>query len=291
MRIALFILAIVSGLVFGSTLTSKHLKRSYTYQCANLSGTDLYVTLPSGEKYYAGKIGHCGCASAAWVENAVSNSVDDAIDSAADNAGLDETTQEVENLVTSASDVQTCEYPDHATDACTSSNVCNFVCGDGYSKSDGQCVCNSPKVECNGKCQSQACSTSGMKRRQAKPVGTCPEGLAACGVRGSRIARDSFECVDTLFDVESCGGCRVPMPRTFRTPRDIGPARGHDCSMIEGSKRTTCNYGKCEVLKCLPGWIKEGKDTCVKIRQFSPNNRLSGLSSPQAFTGPWFPAL
>lgn len=99
MRIALFILAIVSGLVFGSTLTSKHLKRSYTYQCANLSGTDLYVTLPSGEKYYAGKIGHCGCASAAWVENAVSNSVDDAIDSAADNAGLDETTQEVENLV------------------------------------------------------------------------------------------------------------------------------------------------------------------------------------------------
>lgn len=99
MQIALLILAIVSGLVSGSTATSKHRKRSYTYQCANLSGTDLYVTLPSGEKYYAGKIGHCGCASAAWVENAVSNSVDDAIDSAADNAGLDETTQEVENLV------------------------------------------------------------------------------------------------------------------------------------------------------------------------------------------------
>lgn len=103
---------------------------------------------------------------------------------------------------------QTCNYGPHATDSCSSSNPCNFICLDGYSKSGTSCVCKSPKVECNGKCQaaSVGCSTAGAQRRNIKTRGTskCRKGFTACGVRGSRIALEDYECVDTLYDVQSC---------------------------------------------------------------------------------------
>lgn len=92
---------------FSIPVTGSHLyKRAYTYQCADLTGVALYVTV-DGSPYYAGDIQTCGCASEQWVSEEIENSGDDAIYNAEQAAGLDATVTAVSNLVSrpsSASD-------------------------------------------------------------------------------------------------------------------------------------------------------------------------------------------
>ncbi|ORY80779.1 hypothetical protein BCR35DRAFT_331838 [Leucosporidium creatinivorum] len=62
-----------------------------------------------------------------------------------------------------------------------------------------------------------------------------PEGTEACssGIGG-------FECVDTLTDVNECGGCH-----------NFG---GVSCSTIEGALATSCRDGGCVVHACTGGF-------------------------------------
>lgn len=103
----------------------------------------------------------------------------------------------------------TCNYPDHATPVCSKDKPCGFSCSDGYTASNGKCVCKAPFTECNGTCgYSDNCPSKSPKKRDTdewKRGVLCEEGYTACGVLGySRFTRDAYECVDSRSNLESC---------------------------------------------------------------------------------------
>jgi len=146
---------------------------------------------------------------------------------------------------------QNCNYPDHATPVCASHDPCSFDCGDGYSASDKKCVCKPPYTECNGKCGTfRSCPSKNAQKRDAdewKEHAKCDRGYAACGVLGrSKLTRESYECVDAKNNLESCGGCTIPLHR--------GSPIGTDCTSLPGVADVSCMNGACNIHKCMPGY-------------------------------------
>jgi hypothetical protein len=78
------------------------------------------------------------------------------------------------------------------------------------------CVCPAPKIECNGVCQSQACSSAVPHRRSIDtPVPRsrmriltderCARGQRLCGGGGTRRRGvEDWECIDTRSTLDSC---------------------------------------------------------------------------------------
>ncbi|KAI0280477.1 hypothetical protein BGY98DRAFT_914604, partial [Russula aff. rugulosa BPL654] len=150
-------------------------------------------------------------------------------------AGIPVATDVLTQLILGEASKRNCEFPDRSTPACLPERPhCGFTCSDGFTASydPPACMCNAPSVVCNGRwVGSGACSEKG------------PE-WAACGVYGGRA--HAWECVNTARDLESCGGCAIPL-----TP--YSPA-GKDCSAIPGVADVACLYGECIVFRCLPGF-------------------------------------
>ncbi|KAG8833166.1 Dihydroxyacetone synthase [Serendipita sp. 400] len=106
-----------------------------------------------------------------------------------------------------------CMYPVHAVSLCLAEAPCDFGCTDGYTRVDSTCVCQAPKIECNGVCQTQACSSAVPQRRnldtqsrmRALTEERCPPGSQLCG-RGSSWKRgdDDWECIDINTSLDSC---------------------------------------------------------------------------------------
>ncbi|GAA5891195.1 hypothetical protein JCM6882_006452 [Rhodosporidiobolus microsporus] len=117
-----------------------------------------------------------------------------------------------------------------------------------------------------------------LARRSAfsTPRTLCPSGLTACPIPGSTsfsLAQSSlllsgvqspfaslgagsggFECLDTAFEVESCGGCST-----------LG--EGQNCLEIEHAKRVGCGEGRCVVFACMSGFKPdEEAKTCVRVK-------------------------
>ncbi|OCF35262.1 hypothetical protein I317_01370 [Kwoniella heveanensis CBS 569] len=46
-----------------------------------------------------------------------------------------------------------------------------------------------------------------LRREGQLALGLCPEGRTACRVPGEEDAGMGFECIDTDYEIESCGGC------------------------------------------------------------------------------------
>ncbi|THH30635.1 hypothetical protein EUX98_g3549 [Antrodiella citrinella] len=135
-------------------------------------------------------------------------------------------------------------------------NPCGFQCTDGFTLSPiskpVDCICVPPKIVCNGVCtDAKACPSSVAKRELEveKRHAVCDRGFTPCGVfewSGMR-ASQAWECVDTQSDLESCGGCAVPLMR--------GTPRGIDCTAIPGVADVSCGAGSCVVHRCLPGYV------------------------------------
>ncbi|VDC03225.1 unnamed protein product [Peniophora sp. CBMAI 1063] len=123
------------------------------------------------------------------------------------------------------------------------------------------CICPSPKIICNGICTSARSCPSQVPpvKRQKRWVGSgaCTmrgDGWMACGVYGG--AARAWECIDTNTDLESCGGCDLPL-----TPYSL---RGTDCSALPGVADVSCHNGSCAVRRCLPGWtVALDRSHCV----------------------------
>ncbi|KAK6908395.1 hypothetical protein I203_102396 [Kwoniella mangroviensis CBS 8507] len=75
----------------------------------------------------------------------------------------------------------------------------------------------------------------------------CPAGLDACIVHGSE---DSFECIDTSSELESCGGC------LYGSYSNSTSSLGTDCSTLIGAAfgGTTCFDGRCQISACEEGF-------------------------------------
>ncbi|TFY74463.1 hypothetical protein EWM64_g9548, partial [Hericium alpestre] len=71
----------------------------------------------------------------------------------------------------------------------------------------------------------------------------------------------AWECVDTISDLESCGGCTLPL--TPYTPL------GTDCTAIPGVADVSCLSGSCIVHRCLPGYVCSA-DSSECVRQHVP---------------------
>ncbi len=152
------------------------------------------------------------------------------------------------------------------------STPCQTVCcpsGQREVGNTGHC-CNNGATYSNGACQSPTTAAKprslsgrvvgdqltltpiavfGMEANRNNKL--CPSGLAACPitVRGG----GEYECLDSLNDLQSCGGCA-----------SLGTDQ--DCTAIKGARWMGCNLGLCEVYSCRPGWTKvdDGK-SCGRL--------------------------
>jgi hypothetical protein len=113
-------------------------------------------------------------------------------------------------------------------------------------------VCSAPNTVCNGVCSSKSCPTQAPYSKREKRwagSGACNSrggGWMACGVYGG--AARAWECLDTDKDLESCGGCDIPL--TPYTPR------GTDCTALPGVSDVSCRSGACAVERCAQGWTR-----------------------------------
>ncbi|KAI9439295.1 hypothetical protein H4582DRAFT_129530 [Lactarius indigo] len=158
-----------------------------------------------------------------------------------------------------------CNYPDHSVPMCLDGSPCGFTCTDDFTPSPplnpAACVCSAPNVVCNGKCVAPgACPSSNpLPQRRWVGSGSCAQmghGWAACGVFGGGAR--AWECVDTAHDLESCGGCVLPL-----TP--YSPI-GQDCTALPGVADVACHSGKCIVRRCLPGYVVSHDGTSCRSK-------------------------
>ncbi|WWD19347.1 hypothetical protein CI109_103806 [Kwoniella shandongensis] len=71
----------------------------------------------------------------------------------------------------------------------------------------------------------------------------CPSGFAACPIPGAAANSGSYECLDAMTDLQSCGGC-------------ASMGTGVDCTAIAGARWMGCSKGQCEVFSCKKGWTR-----------------------------------
>ncbi|KAH9974977.1 hypothetical protein BGW80DRAFT_1170013, partial [Lactifluus volemus] len=166
--------------------------------------------------------------------------------------GATEVTDILNSYIIFAATLNDCVYPEYATPTCINQDPCGFLCPDEFTpyppSNPTSCVCPAPSVLCNGQWKkrwlgSGICSEMG------------PE-WAACGVFGGSAR--SWECINTARDLESCGGCMLPL--TPYTPI------GEDCSSLPGVADVACIAGECVVHRCLPGYVTAHDGThCVSV--------------------------
>lgn len=135
-----------------------------------------------------------------------------------------------------------------------------------------------PFVECSdGTCASTCASALPRRRRDLvieDQAAKCPKGFDLCGVFNGK--GDSWECLDTRSDLESCefcppsrilwlcltqnldvgGGCTVPI---------LGmKATGMDCTSITGVENVSCVSGRCVISSCQADYfLSEDRAACI----------------------------
>ncbi|WWC91015.1 uncharacterized protein L201_005955 [Kwoniella dendrophila CBS 6074] len=94
-----------------------------------------------------------------------------------------------------------------------------------------------------------------LRREQSKLL--CPSGLNPCSVQGT----NTYECIDTTTELESCGGC---MSGQFHSSQNA--TIGVDCSSLPGVAKgaVTCTNSQCQAFACKEGYQLES-GLCTKI--------------------------
>lgn len=187
---------------------------------------------------------------------------------AATKFGRDVVATYVTNMIKQGEGSEQCHYPLHSVPVCTTGNPCGFTCKDGYTayppEKPTECICGEPHQECNGKCGNYSSCSSAYAKREAHYGGNkraCPPGFTACGILG-RNAR-TWECINTQHELESCGGCSIPL--TIPSPE------GQDCTNILGVSDVSCVNGRCAVHRCMPGYVIDVTgSTCIYSEEKDP---------------------
>ncbi|WVQ63271.1 uncharacterized protein L199_001422 [Kwoniella botswanensis] len=100
------------------------------------------------------------------------------------------------------------------------------------------------------------------RRRQieATKYQYCPSSLTACVIGSDQ---DTFECVDTQGDLESCGGC---MGGLYGPTAHNATSTGVNCSALPNVALggVTCTRGRCEVSACKYGYALVDNQ-CVRM--------------------------
>lgn len=81
---------------------------------------------------------------------------------------------------------------------------------------------------------------------------SCPAGETICNVSTGSSQSSTYACVNTMKDVNFCGGC--------------GADEGMDCSTIANAWNTACDMGECAVLTCEPGYrVSHNGRKCIAM--------------------------
>ncbi|WOO81668.1 Protein priA [Vanrija pseudolonga] len=112
---------------------------------------------------------------------------------------------------------------------------------------NNRCNTGNAQTISNNTCQYGFCNVvlpSGATRKRAvekAKIPQCPQfHKNALLVQGDEGNYDGFECIDTLRDLESCGGCP-----------DVD---GIDCTALPGASDVSCVLGQCKVHACDRGF-------------------------------------
>ncbi|WWD20990.1 hypothetical protein CI109_105471 [Kwoniella shandongensis] len=97
-----------------------------------------------------------------------------------------------------------------------------------------------------------------LVREKSSRRGVCPSPMTACKVDG---VLNSFECINTNEELESCGGCAKG---EFN---DELATNGVDCTSLPNVARggVTCRAGRCEAFACKAGFTLAKDSTCVAL--------------------------
>ncbi|KAH9950792.1 hypothetical protein B0H21DRAFT_460379 [Amylocystis lapponica] len=222
-------------------------------------GLDVDLTVnPAGIPVLAGHLDVCLCISLLpdfITTNAVAQAAVNLVDKVT-------VLTQLEALINSQSDKQQCTYPPHTTQICELSWPCGWQCTDGYepytprgAPHPTQCVCPAPKSECNGKCGSFPHGCGSATPRRKRSAQTCAH--AWCPVAGG-----GQECVDTVRDSESCGGC--VSASSLSSLRLASAPKGVNCHAIPHVDDVLCQASACVVSTCKAGFVPTaGRDACV----------------------------
>jgi len=97
------------------------------------------------------------------------------------------------------------------------------------------------------------------KQKHKRELGSrffrCPSGMEACPVQGltGNSSDKELQCVDTLTELESCGGCT-----------SLG--NGQDCTSIEGAWNVGCEQGTCRGMLLLFYRFRGTTDTLLQTK-------------------------
>jgi len=173
------------------------------------------------------------------------------------------------NLIITLAPKQGCVYPENSTPVCVDNNPCGLGCLNGFTASPTSnpttCVCAAPNVVCNSNCVAPGACPSSQITLKRRWLGSrsCTEigsGWAACGVFGGGAR--AWECVHTARDLESCGGCVLPL-----TP--FSPI-GQDCTALPGIADVSCLCGECVIRRCMHGYALSRDGThCISTQAHS----------------------
>ncbi|THH13016.1 hypothetical protein EUX98_g9767, partial [Antrodiella citrinella] len=209
-KTAFIAFAVCSSAASGRVL-HRLVNRASTDICANLANAPLTVS-----------IGAIGSVTIGLIKISNFEATNIVALAAVEIAGEAATTTSLQALINGAAGHQTCAYPDQlGSQVCSASNVCGFTCKNGFTPTPASrptdCTCPAPNIVCNGQCLSAAACPSALpiKRDLEHKRNVCAAGHTACGVYGTH----AWECVDTKSDLESCGGCAIPL--TFGSLKGI----------------------------------------------------------------------
>lgn len=117
--------------------------------------------------------------------------------------------------------------------------------------------------------QTTYCSQPSHRKRSpaelARNEHKCEPGLTKCGIytglpsssdshSSTPPSVDAYECIDTMTNLESCGGCLEPYTLGL-TPAEIAEQKlGVDCTTLQGVSDVQCRGGHCIVHKCKKGY-------------------------------------
>ncbi|KAF9785861.1 protein priA [Thelephora terrestris] len=143
-------------------------------------------------------------------------------------------------------------------------------CHNGWNWSDNSLCCNPPTTpstpskpstpsgkpgDCdddknNGQNNGQKHKRLAAEKRQnrSRNVAPCPKGLSACPV--SSLIGGDYECVNTLEDLDNCGGCAT-----------LG--EGQNCNAIFGVWNVGCEQSACKIYTCADGYtLSQDEKSC-----------------------------
>ncbi|KAF8743241.1 hypothetical protein RHS02_03165, partial [Rhizoctonia solani] len=115
---------------------------------------------------------------------------------------------------------------------------------------------------------SSSCGPQPSRRAQPVLGLSCASGQQRCKINAGR---GGYECINTLFTLDACGGCPP-----IEGEESDGPS-GRDCSEIPNVDQVRCIEGSCEIKSCRSGY--EPQDGyCVEKAAYTGKNTTAHTS-------------